>query len=145
MVLLKDPGALRERSRIALRTARNAVDGAVKRRLTAAAMVLAEVANAIERGDEKTAKRLEAQLADALAAVPTETQIDTVRPADAVLAERIKKWRMRAAELHAVADQFLVPSAQGQLRSAATYYERLADRAEAKLSGKPALPTEEAG
>jgi hypothetical protein len=143
--VLKDPDKLRERSRIALRTARNSVDDAAKQRLTAAALLLAEVAEAVERGDEDTVKRLEGELAAALAAVPTETQIDAGRPADAVLADRIKRWRMRAVELRAVADQFVTPSAQAGLHSAATYYERLADQAEAKLSGKPAPPTEEAG
>src|SRR5215469_18955281 len=129
--MLPSSAELRERSRIAHRTARNAVDVATKRRLAAAAMVLAEVANAVERGDDATVERLQVKLADALAGVPTETQIDPARPADgdAVLAARMKKWRMRAAELRAVADQFLVPSAQAGLRSAATYYERLADQA----------------
>jgi hypothetical protein len=145
IALLKDPGKLRERSRIALRTAGNAVDAVAKQRLNAAAMVLAQVADAVERGDAAAVKRLEAQLANALAAVPTETQIDPDQPADRVLAERIKRWRMRAAELHAAADQFVIPSAQERLRGTATYYERLADQAEAKLSGKPAAPTEEAG
>lgn len=121
------------------------MDAVAKQHLNAAAMVLAQVADAVERSDATAVKRLEAQLANALAAVPTETQIDPAQPADTVLAERIKRWRMRAAELHAVADQFVIPSAQERLRGTATYYERLADQAEAKLSGKPGAPTEEAG
>jgi hypothetical protein len=67
------------------------------------------------------------------------------RAADAVLTERIKRWHMRAAELRAVADEFVIPSAQEGLRSAAIYYERLADQAAAKLSGEPTASTEEGG
>src|SRR5262249_24392094 len=69
MALLKDPDKMFEQSRIALRTARNAVDDATKQRLTAAALLLAQVAEAVERGDDATVKGLEGELADALAAV----------------------------------------------------------------------------
>jgi hypothetical protein len=57
----------------------------------------------------------------------------------------IKRWRARAAELRAVADQFIVPSAQEVLQRAAANYEQLADNAEARLTGCPSPPGKDTG
>jgi hypothetical protein len=57
----------------------------------------------------------------------------------------IKRWRARAAELRAVADQFVVPSSQEVLHRAAANYEQLADNAEARLSRRPLPPGKNTG
>jgi hypothetical protein len=44
----------------------------------------------------------------------------------AIKEDEIRQWRLRAAELRAIADQFHVPSAQDGLRRVAEVYERLA-------------------
>lgn len=57
----------------------------------------------------------------------------------------VRRWRRQAEELRTVADQFVVPSAQAALRRAADNYDKLADEAEARLTGRPSPPGEEAG
>jgi hypothetical protein len=52
---------------------------------------------------------------------------------------------MRAEELRTTADQFEMPSAQESLRRAAANYEKIADHAEALLTGqRPAVKDEQA-
>lgn len=60
-------------------------------------------------------------------------------------ADDIRRWRMRAEELRTLADRFVVPSVQAALRRAADNYDRLAGEAEARFTGRPSLPGEEAG
>jgi hypothetical protein len=55
----------------------------------------------------------------------------------------IRALRMRAEELRAVADQFIVPSAQDSLRRAAANYDKLADHAAAQLAGRASYPHDE--
>lgn len=59
--------------------------------------------------------------------------------------ENIRRWRARAEELRAVADQFTIPSAQEGLRRAAANYEKLADHAEARLTDGPLPPGKDCG
>jgi len=58
---------------------------------------------------------------------------------------RIRALRLRAEELRATADQFVVPSAQETLRRTAANYDRRANVAEAMLKGRPTAPGEKAG
>jgi hypothetical protein len=55
------------------------------------------------------------------------------------------KVRRRAEELRTTADQFEVPSARDTLRNAAANYDKMADNAEALLSGHLPSPGEKAG
>ena len=55
--------------------------------------------------------------------------------------ENIRRWRARAKEPRALADQFTIPSAQDGIRRAAAKYDKLADDAEARLRGWIAAPS----
>lgn len=59
--------------------------------------------------------------------------------------EDVRRWRLRAEELRALADQFLLPSAQDALRRAAANCDKLADAAEARLTGRPPFESEDVG
>ena len=59
--------------------------------------------------------------------------------------ENIRRWRARAKELRALADQFTIPSAQDGIRRAAAKYDKLADDAEGRLTGGPPPPANDCG
>ena len=59
--------------------------------------------------------------------------------------ENIGRWRARARELRALADQFTIPSAQDGIRRAAAKYDKLADDAEARLAGGSQPPANDSG
>jgi hypothetical protein len=70
--MLPSPGELRERSRFYLEIARDATDAEAKRRVAECALILAQIAEAIERdkqGAETNAAQLARKIADAVAAV----------------------------------------------------------------------------
>jgi hypothetical protein len=77
---------------------------------------------------------LESILAEQEAKLPPDDSLD-----------RIRQWRMKATELHAIADQMKDSSAQDSLRRTARSYDRIADAAEARLSGGQSTPTKDAG
>lgn len=149
--MLPTPIELREHSRRYRDAARAAPDASTRRRLAADALALAQLAEAIEREGRidqfvqgpklPEYRRLLAQavgeratsLLQAIAGEPAEQR------------DRIKRFRLRAVELRAIADQFVVPSAQEGLRRAAANYDRMADDAEALLSGKRTAPSSKAG
>src|SRR5690349_7271074 len=56
-------------------------------------------------------------------------------------ADRIEQWRMKAEELRTVADQLTHPSTQDAFRRTATTYDKLANDAEARMTGQRAAPT----
>ena len=59
--------------------------------------------------------------------------------------DQITRWRTRAQEMRNVAEQFDVPSAQDGLRRAAANCEKMADHAEALLTGPPPAESQGAG
>jgi hypothetical protein len=63
-------------------------------------------------------------------------------PADG---DRIRRWRMKAEELHVIADQMADASAQASLRRTAGTYDKLAVDAEARSTGTQPAPTKDAG
>jgi hypothetical protein len=58
---------------------------------------------------------------------------------------QIEAWRRRAEELRGTADQFRLPSAQEPLQRTAANLDKLADHAEAMLTGKSKTPGAETG
>jgi len=152
--MLPSPAELCERSRFYLEAARDTTDTEAKRRFAACALILAQVAEAIERNKgaaDANAAGLARVIADALATA-REAPSDERRAVTVAIAARevvtpdphadIRAWRLRAAELRATADQFAVPSAQESLRRTATNYERRADMVEAAMAGTPTAPDE---
>lgn len=140
--MLPTPAELRERSRIHREAAKQA-EGAVKRELANYAMMLAQIAEGIEReGADAPAERLE-RYKRALTRVLSARARRLVRErlnghrvgVDARV--QIKAWRLRAEELRSTADQFEVPTAQEALRRAAANYDKMADHAEALLAERP--------
>ena len=58
---------------------------------------------------------------------------------------RLMQWRMKSAELRAVADQMHDASAQESLRRTARSHDRIANAAGARLAGQRTAPTKDAG
>ncbi|HUJ97183.1 MAG TPA: hypothetical protein VLV85_03005 [Stellaceae bacterium] len=141
--MLPTPIELREQSRLFRKAANEALNLATKRRLAAYALAVAQIAEKLERDEPSGAplpglkaehyKHLLAHALDEgrrqVEAQPNEPRVDPKAQ------RRIRAWRLRAEELRTTADQFTVPSAQESLRHAAANYERLADEAEALLTG----------
>jgi hypothetical protein len=151
--MLPTPVNLRERSKIYLDAAHTALSAEAKRQLAAYAFTLAQVAECMERDiayervDELGGVLAEA-LQMALRVAPSELRAIADAAIQRSIAQdrnRIKRWRIRAEELRATADQFCVPSAQTSLRRAAANYEQLADDAEARLTRQPPLVREAIG
>jgi hypothetical protein len=136
--MLPTPGELREQSRRFRDVAYKAATSDLKRRLATDALVLAQIAEAIEREgvvQGVKAERYRRLLAEVLGEEPRAMTAPGVR-------DRIMQWRMRAVALRTTADEFEVPSAQESLRRAAADYDRLADDAEAVLTGHPPVTDE---
>jgi hypothetical protein len=144
--MLPTPEELRERSFQFREAARKAVDDETKRRLATDALILAQLAEAIEREGVvgANAAKYEGMLAvilgDDAVRAPT-----AVRPIGADTRSQIKAWRLRAEELRSTAEQFEVPSAQESLRRAAVNYDKMADHTEAPLTGRRAEKKDTAG
>ena len=139
--MLPTPAELRERSHRFRDIARKAATPDLKRQLATDALVLAQIAEAIEREgvvQGVKAERYRHLLAEVLGDEPQVMTAPGVR-------DRITQWRMRAEELRTTADQFQVSSAQESLRKAAANYDKLADDAEALLKGRRPATDEEAG
>ena len=152
--MLPTPVELRDYARRYLDAARKSVDPDTKRRLSGYAAALAQVAEAIERhagfAEIVSGEKLdEYRRLIARALEPEARQLveglllehDTL----ALQRERIRLWRLRAEEMRATADHFVIPSAEDSLRRAAANYDRLADTAEAILSGRQPKPSSETG
>jgi hypothetical protein len=143
--MLPTPEELHERSLQFREAAHKAVDDEAKRRLAADPLILAQLAEAIERegvvgaNAEKYEQMLAVILGDDAVRAPT-----AVRQIGADMRSQIRAWRRRAEELRMTADQFEVPSAQDSLRRAARNYDRLADHAEGLLGGSPPEKDEKA-
>ena len=152
--MLPTPADLRELSERLQEAVPKAPTSEIKQSLAGHAFRLAQVAEQLERDAgldpyvaTLNAKRYEDLIGQALDEV-------TRRTAEKLLAEnnaeldkqrsQIRAWRMRAQELRATADNFLVPSAQETLNRAAANYEQMADHAEALLTGRPSAPGEKA-
>jgi hypothetical protein len=141
--MLPTPAELREQSRLFRKAANEAIDLAVKRRLAAYALAVAQIAEKIERDEALgtplqgvKAEHYQRLLAHALDEGRRQVEAQPKEPRRDPKAQRqIAAWRLRAEELHTTADEFTVPSAQESLRHAAANYERLADEAEALLTG----------
>lgn len=140
--MLPTSAELRERSKRYREAARAAADVAVKRTLAAHGLTLAQLAEAIERegvamqGDRaERYMRLFAKVSGGKMPEAVQTAPGGQRVAPDACS-RIKAWRRRAEELRTTADQFQVPSAQESLREAAANYDKLADEAEAALTGR---------
>jgi hypothetical protein len=135
--MLPTPEELRDRSLQFREAARIAVDDETKRRLATDALILAQLAEAIERegvvgaNAEKYERMLAVILGDDAVRAPT-----AVRQIGADMRSQIRAWRMRAGELRSTAEQFEVPSAQASLRRAAANYDKMAAHAEALLTGR---------
>jgi hypothetical protein len=134
---------LREQSRLLRKAAHDALNLATKRRLAAYALAVAQIAEKIERDEVSgepvqgiKAEHYQRLLAQALDEGRRQVEAQTKEPRVDLKAQRqVARWRLRAEELRTTADEFTVPSAQESLRRAATNYERLADAAEALLTG----------
>ena len=152
--MLPSPAELRELSERIRAAVPKAPTQEMKRLLAGHAFRVAQVAEQIERIDttdplvrRAIIKRYERLLADAL-------DERTRRTVQALLAQesraldkqrqQTEKWRRRAQELQATADNFTVPSTQEALNRAAANYEQMADHVEALLTGESA-PEERAG
>lgn len=151
--MLPSPAELREQSAFYRDAAREAATTETKQRLAAYSLILAQVAEAIERNKQSAeVEHLRRILADALVTL-LQTPLGELESAAIAARDRgvgdarsrIKAWRMRAEELRTTADHFVVPSAQESMRRAAANYEQMADRAEAMVTGKPKAPGEKAG
>jgi hypothetical protein len=144
--MLPTPEELRKRSLQFREAARKALDDETKRRLATDALILAQLAEAIERegvvgaNAEKYEGMLAVILGEDAVRAPT-----AVRPIGADMGSQIKAWRLRAEELRSTAEQFEVPSAQDSLGRAAANYDKMADHAEALLTGHPAEKKDTAG
>ncbi len=144
--MLPKPEELRERSLQFREAARKAVDDETTRRLATDALILAQLAEAIERegvvgaNAEKYERMLAEILGDDAVQAPT-----AVRQIGADRRSQVRVWRMRAEELRSTAEQFGVPSAQDSLRRAAANYDKMADHAEALLTGRPDEKKDTAG
>jgi hypothetical protein len=143
--MLPTPVELREQSRLFRKAANGAVNLAAKRRLAAYALAVAQIAEKIERDQVPgepvpaiKAEHYQRLLAEALDDGRRQVETQPKEPRLGLTAQRqIARWRLRAEELRTTADEFTVPSAQESLRRAAANYERLADEAEALLTGHP--------
>ncbi len=142
--MLPTPVELREQSRLFREAANEVLNLATKRRLAAYALAVAQIAEKIERDElagapvhGSEAEHYKRLLAQALDEGRRQVEAQPTRPHIDLGAQRqVAQWRMRAEELRTTADQFVVPSAQESLRRAAVNYERLADEAEALLTGR---------
>ena len=141
--MLPTPVELREQSRVFRKAANAALNLATKRRLAAYALAVAQIAEKIERDEVSgepvqgiKAEHYQSLLAQALDDARRQVEAPPKEPRVDLKAQgQVARWRQRAEELRATADGFTVPSAQEVLRRAATNYERLADEAEALLTG----------
>ena len=143
------PTELRERSRIFRDAARQAKEPRVRRRLAAYALILAQAAEAVERdaaGGQNLrhdasllARPVDADVPQTASEPAPEPHARNIAPSD------VMAWRLRAEELRATAEQFVVPSAQDALRRAAANYDALAEQAEALFTGRPAAPGKKTG
>ena len=141
--MLPTPVELREQSRLFRKAANAALNLATKRRLAAYALAVAQIAEKIERDEVSgepvqgiKAEHYQRLLAHALDDGRRQVEAPPKEPRGDPNAQRqVARWRQRAEELRSTADGFTVPSAQEALRRAATNYERLADEAEALLTG----------
>jgi hypothetical protein len=140
--MLPSQEQLREQSRMYREIAESSTDPAEKTELTTYALALAQIAEAIGREAGAEADCFERLLERALPkekqqVVQTLTKLFSA-PQTTGNDERyrdIDQWRMRADELRATADQFVIQSAKDSLNAAATNYDKMADRAEARLAG----------
>ncbi len=147
--MLPKPDELRELSKRFIQAVHKATAVEVKQRLAADAMALAQVAEQLERGDPlnefvhaANLERYKRLLAGALDE-GTRATVEKLRAEEnsAKLDKRwdqAKRWRTKAEELRATADQFADPSAHETLIRAAENYDRLADHAESLSKGKSA-------
>jgi hypothetical protein len=148
-IVLPTPQTLREQSQ-AYREAAQRAEGDASRILASYALVLAQVAEAAEReGGHIAPAKADSYghlLASALSYDLRQLVKKVVSRSKAVdMRSQVVAWRMRAEELRTTADQFEVPSAQESLRRAAANYEKIADHAEALLTGqRPAVKEEQA-
>lgn len=139
--MLPTPAELRERSHRFRDVARKAATLDLKRQLATDALVLAQIAEAIER--EGVVQGVKAERYRHLLAEVLGNELQAMTAPG--VRDRITQWRMRAEELRTTADQFQVPSAQESLRKAAANYDKLADDAEALLTGRRPVTDEKAG
>jgi hypothetical protein len=141
--MLPTPVELREQSRLLRKAANAAFNLATKRRLAAYALAVAQIAEEIERDEVSgepvqgiKAEHYQRLLAQALDDGRRQVEAPPKAPrVDPNAQRQVARWRQRAEELRSTADGFTVPSAQEALRRAAANYERLADEAEALLTG----------
>jgi hypothetical protein len=77
--------------------------------------------------------------------IPVELHGEASHCLEADARRQIRAWRLRAAELRAMADDFDVPSVQEALRRAADNYDGLAERAEELVDSGPAAANGKAG
>ncbi|HZP64681.1 MAG TPA: hypothetical protein VFB32_00105 [Rudaea sp.] len=122
-----------------------AADTQTKQRLAAHALALAQVAEQIERDGSLGAfvhganiERFERLLRDALDENVRATVEALLAQEKHAISERrrdITRWRERAGELRATADEFGIPSVQASLREGATGFDQIANYVEALLAG----------
>ncbi|HZB93043.1 MAG TPA: hypothetical protein VE397_16470 [Stellaceae bacterium] len=153
--MLPTPSELREHARRLREAARAAPDASTRRQLAADALALAQLAEAIEHHqtiDQFTQgakvqeyKRLLARALGARTASLLQDIAGKAAGEEAEQRDRIERYRLRAEELRAIADQFVVPSAQEGLRRAAANYDKMADDAETAFSGPRSAPNHKAG
>jgi hypothetical protein len=153
--MLPSSPELRELAERILRAVPKAPTDETKQLLAGHALLLAQVAEQLDRDTDKDAfvrraniERYERLLAGALDERTRRTvEALLAQEADALERQRrqIEAWRRRAEELRATAEHFEVPSAQETLRKAAANFDLMADHAEVLLTGKPRTAGEKAG
>jgi hypothetical protein len=140
--MLPTPEELREQSQAYREAARHA-GGEAGRVLATYALVLAQVAEAVEREGASIAPAKADSYWHLLAQALSDDVRQLVKAFDT--RSQVAAWRMRAEELRTTADQFQVPSAQDTLRRAAANYDQLADNAVGLLGRRPPVTDEKAG
>ena len=137
--MLPTPVELRELSRLYREAARLETIASRKRQLAACALALAQIAEAVERDGRIDEFVKDDKLRYLLAGVDATVRqivgkLLTEQCDNPVTRAGIIRWRVRAAELQSIAEQFFIPSAQEGLLKAADSYERLADAGERSLA-----------
>jgi hypothetical protein len=137
--MLPTPDELRAQSHRLREAALHAPDEPTKRRLANDALVLAQLAEAIERNGGIRRAKVE-QYERLVAGILGEDALrapDAAQKVEAHMRSQIRAWRARAEELRTTASQFEIPTAQESLRSAARNFDLMADNLENLLKAQP--------
>jgi hypothetical protein len=148
--MLPTPAELRERAQRYREAAQRAANAKTKRQLAVFAFALARVAAALERGAEIPSAKLVQyrRLVEVAMGDRTERVVKALTGGERTNEEQrrqIEAWRLRAEELRAIADQFVIPSVVDALRQLADNYDALANDCEARMAKHSSAANDKAG